>query len=71
MQPGPGDYLSFNLATALGSSSYAIGESITGGISSRFPMILSCDRVFSVVTCILLACWYQQIGWQTFPHVLK
>ena len=48
-----------NLAKALFSSSYEIGESIIGGISSGSSMILSCDRVSlcCVVTCILLACW--------------
>ena len=57
---GPGDFLSFNLAKALFSSSYEIGESIAGGILSGVPMILSCDRVSlccCVDTCILLACW--------------
>ena len=60
MQSGPGDFLSFNLAKALFSSSYEIGEPITGGISSGSSMILSCDlvsRCCCVVTCILLACW--------------
>ena len=60
MLSGPGDFLSFNLAKALFSSSYEIGESITGEISSGPSMILSCDRVSlccCVVTCILLACW--------------
>ena len=45
MQSGPGDFLSFNLAKALFSSSYEIGESITGGISSGSSMILNCDLV--------------------------
>ena len=45
MQSGPGDFLSFNLTKALFSSSYEIGESITGGISSGSPMLLSCNRV--------------------------
>ena len=61
MQSGPGDFLiKFNLAKALFSSLYEIGESITGGISSGSSMILSCDRISlccCVVTCILLACW--------------
>ena len=53
------DY-SISLGNALVSSSFEIGESITGGISSGSPMVLSCDRVSPcccVVTCILLACW--------------
>ena len=60
MQSRHGDFLSFNLAKALFSSSYEIGESITGGISSGSSMILSCDLVSlccCVVTCILLAFW--------------
>ena len=56
MQSGPGDFLSFNLATALFSSSYEIGESITGGISSGSSMILSCDRFLCVVVLLLVYC---------------
>ena len=70
-----GDFLSFNLAKALVSSSYTIGESITGGISSGSPMILSCDRVSLCFVLLLVYCslvgQYQQIGWLLFPHVLK
>ena len=68
MQSGPGNFLRFNLAKTVFSCSYEIGESITGGISSGSPMILSSDRVslcYWVVTCILLACWL------LFSHVLK
>ena len=45
MQSGPGDFLGFKLTKALFSSSYEIGESITGGISSGSPMILNCDQI--------------------------
>ena len=55
MHSGPGDFLSFNLAKALFSSSYEIGESITGGISSGSSMILSCDRVS--LCCCVVTCW--------------
>ena len=59
MQSGPGDFFSFNLAKALFSSSYEIGESITGGISSGSSMILSCDRVslccYLYIACLLAA----------------
>ena len=60
MQSGPGNFLSFNLAKALFSSSYEIGESITGGILSGSSVILCWDRVSlccCVVTYILLAFW--------------
>ena len=52
MRSGPGDCLSFNLAKALFSSSYEIGESMTGGISSGSSMILSCDRD-SLCCCVV------------------
>ena len=75
MQSGPGNFLSFNLAKALFSSSYEIGESITGGISSGSSMILSCDRVSLCFVLLLVYCSlvgkYQQIGWLLFSHVLK
>ena len=70
MQSIPGYFLIFYLVTALISSSYEISESITGGISSGSPMILSCDMFLSVVVLLLVYCSlvskYQQICWLLF-----
>ena len=76
MQSGPGDFLNFTLVQALVSSSYEIGEFITGGTSSDSPMILSCDRV-SLCCCVVIfgSCSligkYQQISWQRFLNIFK
>ena len=45
MPSRPGAFFSLSLVNLLASSSYEIGESLTGGISSGSPIVLSCGRV--------------------------